>query len=325
MHPEIITLGEILVEIMRKDRDVPHDVPGVYLGPYPSGAPAIFIDTVANFGVSSGIIGVVGEDDFGELLLNRLRKDGVDVSRIRVMRGYTTGTTFVMYYSSGERKFIFHLRHSAAGQLSPEDVEEEYVAKSRLLHIMGSSLAVSESSKNACYKATEIARNSNVMITFDPNLRPELLDVETIREICMPMIKLCKVMLPSRGEATALSGVKDPIEAGKKLVNMGPEVVVVKMGDKGAVAITEEEVFFEPPFEVNEVDPTGAGDVYDAAFIYGLLKNWPLSKTMEFASASGAIKVTKFGPMNGPSSIKEVEEFIKKNRKKTLDLNKVRV
>jgi len=324
MHPETITLGEILVEIMRKDRDVPHNIPGIYLGPYPSGAPAIFIDAMAKFGVSSGIIGVVGEDDFGELLLDCLRKDGVDVSHIRVARGYTTGTTFVMYYSSGERKFIFHLRHSAAGQLSPEDVEEEYVAKSRFLHIMGSSLAVSESSKNACYKAAEIAKNSNVTITFDPNLRPELLDIETIREICEPIIKLCKVILPSRGEAIALSGIKDPIEAGKKLIHMGPEIVIIKMGDKGAVAITEEEVFFEPPFEVHEVDPTGAGDVYDAAFLYGLLKNWPLSKTLEFASASGAIKVTKFGPMNGPSSIKEVEEFIKRSRKKALELDKVR-
>jgi len=325
MCPEIVTLGEILVEIMRKDRDVPHNVPGVYLGPYPSGAPAIFIDTAANLGVSSGFIGVVGEDDFGELLLNRLRKDGVDTSLVRVAKGYTTGTTFVMYYSSGARKFIFHLRHSAAGQLSPDDVEEDYIARSKILHIMGSSLAVSESSRKACYKAAEIAQNSNVTVTFDPNLRPELLDVETIRKICEPIIKSCRVILPSRDEAATLTGIRDPVEAGKRLIEMGPEIAVIKMGDEGAVAVTEGEVLFEPSFDVHEVDPTGAGDVYDAAFIYGLLKDWPLSRTLEFAGAAGAIKVTKFGPISGPSSIEEVEEFIRRGKKKArAGLNKIR-
>ncbi|MCD6089396.1 sugar kinase, partial [Candidatus Bathyarchaeota archaeon] len=100
MHFEVVSLGEILVEIMRKDRDVPHNVPAVYLGPYPSGAPAIFIDTAAKLGLKSGFIGAVGDDDFGTLLIEKLREDGVDVSRIRVVKGYTTGTTFVMYYSS---------------------------------------------------------------------------------------------------------------------------------------------------------------------------------------------------------------------------------
>lgn len=320
MCPDVVSLGEILVEIMRKDLDVPHTVPGVYLGPYPSGAPAIFIDAVANLGASSGFIGVVGGDEFGELLLDRLRKDGVDVRHIRVAKGYTTGTAFVMYYSSGARKFIFHLRHSAAGQLSLQDADVEYIADSKILHVMGSSLAVSESSQKACYKAGEIARDTDVTITFDPNLRPELLDVETIRRICEPSLKVSRVILPSRDEATMLTGTGDPVEAGKKLIKMGPEIAVIKMGAKGAVAVTSQEILFEPSFEVSEVDPTGAGDVYDAAFVQGLLEGWPLRKMMEFASAAGALKVTKFGPMSGPSSIGEVEEFIRKTAKRSFPL-----
>lgn len=320
MSPEIIALGEILVEIMRKELDVSHTVPGVYLGPYQSGAPAIFIDAVANLGVSSGFVGVVGEDGFGELLLSRLRKDGVETGHMRVANGYTTGTAFVMYYSSGARRFIFHLRHSAAGQLSPDHVEDGYIANSEVLHVMGSSLAVSESSRNACYKAAEIAQGSDVKIAFDPNLRSELLDVETIREICEPLVKVSRVILPSRDEATTLTGVRDPVEAGKKLIEMGPEIAVIKMGGKGAVAVAREETVFEPAFEVSEVDPTGAGDVYDAAFACSLLRGWPLQKTMEFASAVGAIKVTKFGPMSGPSSVREVEEFIRKTSKRQVEL-----
>ena len=321
MGLDVISLGEMLVEVMRRDLDVPHGVPGVYLGPYPSGAPAIFIDAAANLGLNSGFIGVVGDDEFGELLTNRLNRDGVDIIHVRVARGYTTGIAFVMYFSSGERRFVFHLRHSAAGQLSPDDVKEEYISKARFLHVMGSSLAINESCRESCYKAVEIAKNSGVTITFDPNLRPELLDVETIREICEPVIKASLVVLPSKDEATALTGVADPLEAGMRMLNMGPKITVIKMGRNGALAVTKDETFFEASFKVEEVDPTGAGDVYDAAFIYGLMKGWPLPRIMEFASAAGAIKVTRFGPMEGPTSAEEIEKFIAKTEKRKVKRN----
>ena len=316
MSLEIVSLGELLVEIMRKDLDVPHDVPGTYVGPYPSGAPAIFIDAAARLGLKSGFIGVVGDDGFGDLLLNRLRKSGVDTEHVRVAKGFTTGTAFVMYYSSGERKFIFHLRHSAAGQLASDDVCHDYVSKAKVLHVMGSSLSINENVQKTCYKAVEIAQDTGATVTFDPNLRPELLDVETIRRICKPVLSVSQIVFPSRDEAAALTGMKDPIEAAHELQTMGPETVVIKMGATGALAATKNGIVFEPAFQVKEVDPTGAGDVYDAAFLYGVFRKLRLEKTLEFAGAAGAIKVTRFGPMGGPSSLQEVEDFIQKTPKK---------
>lgn len=314
--PDVISLGEILVEIMRKERDVPHYVPGVYLGPYPSGAPAIFIDAVARLGASAGFIGVVGDDDFGKMLIERLKKDGVDVSHIKVLPGYTTGTAFVMYYSSGERKFVFHLRHSAAGQLCAGDVDVKYIATAKYLHIMGSALSVSDSSKDACYKAAIEAKKRGVKISFDPNLRPELLDVEVIRRICAPMIALSDIIMPSEGEAIALTGKDNLIDAGKELLKLGAKIVVIKMGARGSVLITKENIIYEPAYEVDEVDPTGAGDVFDGAFIVGLLNGWNLRKCLEFANAAGAIKVTNFGPMEGPKDMNEVIQFMKTAKKR---------
>ncbi len=286
-------------------------------GPYPSGAPAIFIDAAASLGLRSGFIGVVGDDGFGDLLLNRLRKSEVDTEHVRVAKGFTTGIAFVMYYSSGERKFIFHLRYSAAGQLASDDICRDYISKAKVLHVMGSSLSINENVQKACYKAVEIAQDTGVTVTFDPNLRPELLDVETIRKICKPVLSVSQIMFPSRDEAAALTGIKDPIEAAHRLQAMGPQTVVIKMGAVGALAVMKKDIIFEPAFQVKEVDPTGAGDVYDAAFLYGTLRNLPLEKTLEFAGAAGAIKVTRFGPMGGPSSLREVEDFIQKTPKKT--------
>ncbi|MFW9942299.1 MAG: PfkB family carbohydrate kinase, partial [Candidatus Thorarchaeota archaeon] len=89
MTPDIISLGELLVEIMRTELDTPHKVVGAtYKGPFPSGAPAIFISSAARMGkafnFSSGFIGIVGNDEFGSSIIEKLQKDGVDVSQIRI-------------------------------------------------------------------------------------------------------------------------------------------------------------------------------------------------------------------------------------------------
>jgi len=155
MSPDIICLGEMLVEIMRAEKDVSHGTTGaIYKGPFPSGAPAIFIDSAARmsktFNFTTGFIGVVGNDEFGQSIIKKLKSDGVDISNIRVDRSKTTGIAFNQYNSDNSRKFIFAA--GAAGETSPEDVKEEYFSNIKALHIMGSALAISESSREACYK-----------------------------------------------------------------------------------------------------------------------------------------------------------------------------
>ena len=107
----------------------------------------------------SGFIGAVGDDEFGSLIVSRLKNGGVDTSHVKINKAYTTGTAFVMYYSSRARKFIYHLRHSAAGQPRPRDVSGALISKPSLLHIVGSSLAVGDSGRDACLRAVGLARD----------------------------------------------------------------------------------------------------------------------------------------------------------------------
>ena len=144
--PKVVALGELLVEVMRTEVDQPLSQPGEFVGPFPSGAPAIFIDAVARLGVPAGFIGVVGADDFGDCVLNRLRTDGVDTTRVRTAHGYTTGIAFVAYRSDSSRHFVFHLPQAAAALLSPDDVKREYIVGAEFVHVTGSALSVSESS-----------------------------------------------------------------------------------------------------------------------------------------------------------------------------------
>ena len=104
---DIITIGEILAEVLTEKVDQAFTSPGTLLGPFPSGAPAICIDQAARMGAKAAIIAKVGQDDFGKLNLTRLAGDGVDVSHVIQTPDNTTGTAFVTYFSDGERKSMW--------------------------------------------------------------------------------------------------------------------------------------------------------------------------------------------------------------------------
>jgi len=303
MPPDIICLGELLAELLRTEVNMPHGKVGLYKGPYPSGAPAIFIDSAARMSkslkFSTGYIGVIGDDEFGGIIVERLKKDGVDISQIRTAEDLTTGIAFNQYNSDGSRKFIFAA--GAAGATSPLDIKEDYFNNVKSLHITGSALSISDNSKEACYKALKIAKakNPNVLISFDPNLRPEMLDIDMILKICKPILDTTTILLPSGEEAEMLAGVSGELKASKKLLEMGPEFVVLKQGKEGCTVFNKDhqEGLKINGYKANEMDPTGAGDSFDGAFIIGYLAGWELEKTARFANAVGALKVEYFGPM----------------------------
>lgn len=306
----VVSMGELLVEIMREKVDEPLSIPGTFVGPFPSGAPAIFIDTVARLGVGCGFIGSVGEDDFGRLIVKRLEEDGVDTTHIQLLPDCTTGVAFVAYSSDGTRKFIYHISRAASGKNSDGQIDFGYLSKVKYLHIMGSSLSINESWRKACYKAVEIVKESGGKISFDPNLRPELLDVGKIREISEPILSSCEIVLPSGEEARMLTGIEDTDRASQRLLEYGPSIVALKRGKEGSWIYTKKDKLEVPSFPVEEVDPTGAGDCFDAGFIVGILQGRSLEKVARFANAVGALAVTKKGPMEGASWPEEVEKIL---------------
>ena len=297
--PKVIALGELLVEVMRTEVDQPLSQPGEFVGPFPSGAPAIFVDAVARLGVSAGFVGVIGADDFGDCVLGRLRDDGVDTAYVRTAPAHTTGIAFVSYRSDGSRSFLFHLPQSAAALLNPDDVEASYVAGAAFVHITGSALSISESARQACYEAMRTCKAAGGRLSFDPNIRPELLGIDKVHEICQPVLKQCNLLLPSGPEATMLTGDADEEAACRSLVAQGIPIVALKRGKRGSTIYTADQIVDAAPLPVTEVDPTGAGDCYGAAFVVGLLEGWDLPRVACFANIAGALAVTRKGPMEG--------------------------
>lgn len=307
--PKIISLGEILVEIMRKEIGVPLGVPGDFVGPFPSGAPAIFADAAARLGGDVGFIGSLGDDPFGQLCYNRLKEDGVDTSHLKIVKAKTTACAFVSYFPDGSRDFVFHLKDTAADTLTPEDLEESYFKDSQIIHICGSALSVSENMRRTCIKAAEIVKEKGGKVFLDPNIRPQLLSLEEIRRILAPIMEICDVFLPSGEEASMVTGISDPIQACQFLAQR--MWVVLKEGEKGCRAFTPEGTFSSPAIRVEVVDPTGAGDCFAGAFAVGMLEGMPLPDILRFANIVAGLSLKKKGPMEGAPLRELVREFMR--------------
>ena len=300
---KIWTMGEILVEIMRLLPDMPLDEAGLFRGPFPSGAPAIFIDTVARLGHQAGIIGGVGNDAFGRCCLTRLEKDGVDTRLVRRVENGSTAVAFVSYDSHGDRNFIFHIGNTpAASALCP--AESDVVSPTpAFFHIMGCSLMADERFCEEILKTAALFHKLGARISFDPNIRPELLGGRGLTGLVKPIMENCSVLLPGHGELLALSGASCIETAVYALFeNPALEIVAVKLGQNGCRIFTRHEDFTLGVYPITPADPTGAGDCFDAAFLCGLVDGMPLKDAAKQAAAAAALNTAAFGPMEGDIS-----------------------
>lgn len=329
---DILTFGEALVEVMRTGIGQSLDRPGPFTGPYPSGAPFIFAVQAARLGAKVGAIGAVGQDAFGKCLLDQLQADGVDTRGIHTLSDYTTGVAFVAYNTDGTRDFVFHARHAAAGQLSPAMLDESLFDGLKCLHIMGSTLSLHDGALQTGLRALELAQAAGAKISFDPNIRPQLLSPDRARHAFAPFMEAADVLIPSEEELLILGDAYHVEPVVQDMLEGKPElIVVVTKGAEGCLVMNGTDefkaelptdlgpmVWVEPinGYAVTEIDPTGAGDCFDAGFLARWLAGDSPLVAAEFANACGALAVMAQGPMAGAKTLAEVQTFMHDNQPK---------
>ena len=306
----VVALGEILVEIMSDERGRGFRAPQRLTGPFPSGAPAIFIDQVAKLGQAAALISCVGDDDFGWLNIERLRDDGVDVSAIRVLPEQVTGSAFVRYREDGERDFVFNIRNSASGLTCINGAGRALLASCRHFHVMGSSL-FSRPLIEAASEAVGQVRQAGGTVSFDPNVRKEMLDLPEMRAALERMLDRCDLFLPSGSELTLLTEAGTEQGAIEEILARGVSAIVVKRGADGASYHDRDTTLHMPAFPAREVDPTGAGDCFGATFVTCRLTGRSVPDSLRYANASGARAVGVRGPMEGASTFAELDALIR--------------
>ena len=301
----IASIGELLVEFICTDKDLHHLIPAPYIGPFPSGAPGIFIDQAARIAGTAMFAGAVGDDAFGRVLLDRLRASGVRDDLIRVIPGVPTGTAHVAYNSDGTREFVFNIAGSAAGHL-PDAAAAMLRAGVTCLHISGSTLG------DPGMRATALAlcqalQAQGVTISIDPNIRTELMRDAGYLQAVRAIIAMATYVLPSDADADALW----PGQAFETWAQglTGAKAVVLKQGENGCMGY-DRQVVTLPAHPVTVIDPTGAGDCFCATFVALMRAGHDLHFALTHANAAGALAVSKLGPMEGNSDLPAIRAFL---------------
>lgn len=307
--PKILTVGEILVELIATTKGDGFHEPQPLIGPYPSGAPAIFVDQVGRLGGDAAIIGRVGDDDFGHLNIARLARDGIDVSGIEVAQGEATGCAFVRYREDGSRSFVFTMAQSATAALSITGAGASLMESCDHIHIMGTALSAPGMAEVAMEAVSRIkARGGS--LSFDPNIRPEILDTPGLRARLDGILDQTDIFLPSGNELFMLTGARDEASAIRALLKCGIREIVLKRGAKGASHFDATGRIDIAPLTVEEIDPTGAGDCFGGTFVALRLAGASPLEALRLANAAGARAVTRTGPMEGSSTRAELDRFL---------------
>jgi 2-dehydro-3-deoxygluconokinase len=298
VHPEIVTLGETMVLLLAEQVGPLREA--ATFSRHVAGAEANVALGVCRLGHTAGWIGRVGDDEFGRAILYRLRGEGIDLAYARADAEAPTGLVIRERREVGPLDVAYYRRGSAASRLSPEDLDEDYIRQARMLHLTGITPALSASCKATVFAAAEIARAARVPVVLDPNLRLKLWTRDEARATLRDLARLVDVLLPGADEAELLTGEAEPEAAARALLGLGPELVVVKVGAKGCIAVNSSEVILSPALPLARiVDPVGAGDAFAAGFHVGRLRDFGLPQTLWLANRCGALAMCVPGDTEG--------------------------
>jgi len=285
--------------------------------PSAGGAVSNLLVAASRLGLRTGLLGCVGDDEFGSLILRDFEQEGVDTSCVKRIKGRATGIAFYSVDGKGERHYAFYRLPGYSdpeAMLRPEDIEEEYIAQSRMLHFSESLLRRNET-RDAVFKALKIAKDCDVSVSYDPNMRAELWEdkkgfLETQREA----LDLANIFLATLKEASLIVGRGAVDVTAERVLAFGPDIVVIR-GKSFYQVATSSRSFRTPVFKVKVVDTSGAGDAFDAGFLTGLIREWPLERAVSLGSAVAALKVMKAGTRGGLPRMDEAAKFLEEQSK----------
>lgn len=313
--PVIATAGEILVEFVSHRRNCGLETINDYSGPYPSGAPAIFLDQAARMGARAEMIGGIGDDGFGRTVRARLEQDGVGTRGVTVNQDLSTGVAFVSYYDDGHRDFIFHLTNTAADHF---DVTGGVIDRANTyLHVSASSLG-NAAMRDVIMRLVREVVDAGGKITCDPNARPELMRDASAATALRDVMARSFCLMPSTSDLGFLFPEVSEEAAIENMLTARAEIVVLKRGAQGATVVSHGERLDFTGHVVDEIDPTGAGDCFCGTFVSLLAQGASLQHAGYQANAAGAIAVTRRGPMEGNSSPPEIAKFLETGETKDL-------
>jgi 2-dehydro-3-deoxygluconokinase len=263
---------------------------------------------LSRLGVPASWVSVLGEDELGELVLHRIRAEGVDTSAVRRVADRPTGL-YLREEVAGALRVYYYRRGSAASTLAPGAFDPAVLDGAAFLHLTGITGALSPESAEFLTWAARTARAAGVRVSYDVNYRSRLWEPAAARAASEAMLPHVDVLLVGDEEARALWGWDDDAVL-DRLADAGPAEVVLKLGARGCAALVDGERLTSPGFPARQVDPIGAGDAFAAGYLAATLEGQDPAGRLRTANAMGAFCVQNLGDYEGLPSRRELTAFL---------------
>lgn len=310
---DVIALGELLIDFAPQSTN---EMGYPVLAANPGGAPANFLAALSRYGCRTAMIGKVGEDTFGKLLIKTLNDAGIDTTGVIMDPSVFTTLAFVSLDESGNRDFSFARKPGADTCLTPEEINESLFSDAKVFHF-GTLSLTDEPAASATRRAVALAKEHGLLISVDPNLRKPLWkreeDAKAAVEWSLHQADIVKI---SDEEIDWLWGLSPEEGARRLLTEYGVSLVYATLGPKGCYAATRREAVTVPsPSGIRVVDTTGAGDIFGGSamsqFIRcgksaSALSAADLTEIVRFACTAASLSTQKHG---GITSVPEREQL----------------
>ena len=306
---EVVTFGETMV-LFNPDNIGPLRYANNFSKSI-GGAESNVAIALAKLGHNVGWFSKLGNDAFGMYIKSVIMGEGVDVSRVGFDEERKTGIIFKERFQHTNPNVYYYRQNSAASHIGVKDLDEDYIKSAKILHITGITPAISESAREAVFKAVEIAKENNVIVSFDPNIRLKLWKLNEAKEVILKIAEKADIIFPGEDEGKKLLGTDNPELIADEFIKLGCKLVVVKLGEKGCYVQSKNEKIYVEGYPIKRVEDTvGAGDGFAAGFLSGYLKELSLEDCAKYANGVGAMAVLVRGDMEGYPDIEQLESFI---------------
>jgi sugar/nucleoside kinase (ribokinase family) len=256
------------------------------------GQMATALAACASFGLRTTYLGAAGSDDNGRLIVGELERRGVDVSHV-LTRGCANRFAVIVVDSTAGERIVLWDRDEQLN-LAPSEIEAALVASARLVH-------VDDEDQEAAIAAARLARAAGVPVTSD---------IDRITDRTRALVDAVSIPIFAEHVLPEITGEADTERALRALRQSHEGMLCVTLGPAGAMLLAGDELLREPGFAVNAVDTTGAGDVFRAAFIHGLLHQSTPREMLRFANAAAAVSCTRDGAMAGVPTLQEIRRLL---------------
>lgn len=302
---DVWVLGRIGYDLYAVEHDVPLPEAKTFTR-HMGGSSANIAVGLARLGMRVGIISAVGDDLMADYLIQFLNSEKVDTRFVRRVAGYGTSLCLTEISKAHGFRQVFYRHKPADSQVTFSAEEEEAIRGARMFITNGTSLQQG-SSRTATSRALAAAHQAGIQTVLDVDYRASSWkSPQEAGEAARAVLENVEIVIANETEMDLLGG-GDPAHRVDTVLQMGPKIVVCKLGDKGVVAYARGQEEFVPPQPVQVVSTIGAGDGFASGFLFGILSGYTLAESLKLGNAAAAVVVSRVSCSDAMPYLHELE------------------